>query len=70
MRVISQRLYKVLVEENAEIYRMFRMIDEENTFQYFPFIRYATDVTFQMGLRPSGNIQEGKRYFSQKHNTY
>ena len=34
--IISPRFYKVLVESNDELYPMSRIIDEKNTFQYFP----------------------------------
>ena len=39
-------------------------------FKNFPFCLEAVDVTFQEVNRPSGNMQEGKVYFSGKHKLY
>ena len=39
-------------------------------FKNFPFCLEAVDVTFQQANRPSGNMQEGKLYFSGKHKLY
>lgn len=39
-------------------------------FSHYPCARYATDVTFQLANRPSGNMQEGKVYYSGKHKAY
>ncbi|RHY07221.1 hypothetical protein DYB25_010653 [Aphanomyces astaci] len=36
----------------------------------FPFVRYATDVTFQQTNVPSGSYAEKKTYFSGKHSQY
>ena len=46
-------------------------LQEKGTlFQNFPFCLEAIDVTFQQANRPSGNMQEGKVYFSGKHKLY
>ena len=39
-------------------------------FQNIPFCLKAIDVTFQQANRPSGNMQEGKTYFSGKRKLY
>ncbi|RHY74758.1 hypothetical protein DYB30_014133 [Aphanomyces astaci] len=39
-------------------------------FANFPFVRYATDVTFQQTNVPSGSYAEKKTYFSGKHSQY
>lgn len=49
---------------------MERMVDEERTFDNFPYAQYVTDVTFQQANRPSGNAAEGKKYFSGKQKLY
>ena len=49
------------MEENTE---------EGNIFKHYPCALYATDVRFQMANRPTGNHQESKVYFSNKHKLY
>lgn len=39
-------------------------------FSNFPYAVEAIDVTFQQANRPSGNVQEGKVYYSGKHSLY
>lgn len=39
-------------------------------FKNHPEVLYATDVTFQQVKRPSGNITEGKLYFTGKYKIY
>lgn len=41
-----------------------------NSFANFKFAMYATDVTFQQSFGPSGNLAEGKNYYSGKHLLY
>ena len=41
-----------------------------HVFKNYPMARYATDVTFQPAFRPSGSVEEGKRYYSGKHKLY
>ena len=49
---------------------MDRLIRKENTFDNHKHALYATDVTFQVKNRPSGNHEESKLYFSKKHGLY
>ena len=42
-------------------------MDENRLFKHFPFCIEAGGVTFQRSNRPSGNMQEGKNFFSGKH---
>ena len=49
---------------------MTEMIKEKFFLKHFSFARYATDVNFQMCNRRSGNMQEGKKYFSGKQKLY
>ena len=44
--------------------------ESEQLFEHFPFALEALDVTFQQSNRPSGNMQEGKVYYSGKHKLY
>ena len=44
--------------------------ESQHDFKSFPKALHATDVTFQQAFRPSGSIEEGKRYFSSKHKLY
>lgn len=68
--VMCGYLYEELVEGAAKRYSMKKLEAMNTTFGNFPQARYATDVTFQQSYRPSGNIQEGKLYFSGKHKLY
>jgi len=43
---------------------------ENQLFENYPYALYATDVRFQQSLRPSGNVNEVKNYFSGKHHLY
>ena len=45
------------------------LIEKQQLFSTFKIVRYATDVTFQMPYRPSGNIRGGK-YNISKHKLY
>lgn len=40
------------------------MLEDKSYFTNPLFARYATDVTFQQVLRPSGSMQECRAYFS------
>ena len=44
--------------------------ENRTLFKTFPHALEAVDVTFQERNRPSGNMQEGKLYFSVKHKLY
>lgn len=61
VRMISDHAYVCLVVKNTEFRSMNQKMEEKMVFKYFPFARFATDVTFQREIRPNGNIQEGKR---------
>ena len=39
-------------------------------FNNFKEAHYAVDVTFQQSFRPSGSMEEGKRFYSGKHKLY
>ena len=49
---------------------MLTLQEHGKTFKNYKYARYATDVTFQQSNRPTGNMQEGKKYFSGKHKLY
>lgn len=49
---------------------MYSMDSPWKTFSNFKYARYATDVTFHQTNRPTGNMQEGKEYYSGKHKLY
>ena len=49
---------------------MSELQENSKLFKNFPFCLEAVDVTFQQANRPSGNMQEGKVYFSGKHRLY
>ena len=68
--MLPLHVYETLVENNAELYSMTEIIKEKFLFKHFSLARHATDVTFQVSNGPSGNMQEGKKYFSGKHELY
>lgn len=45
-------------------------VQSSYTFKNYPCLGYATDITFQQCFRPSGSIEEGNNYFSEKHKLY
>lgn len=55
---------------NERKYPFFRMIRDKKLFRNFTCACYATEMFFQQCNRPSGNMQEGKFYFSGKHKLY
>lgn len=68
--MLSPVIQDRFVAKAASEWDMDKLHEAEKTFTSFKCARYATDVTFQQALRPSGNIFEGKRYFSGKHKLY
>lgn len=42
---------------------MDQMLEDRSYFNKFCFARYATDVTFQREVQPTGSMQEGKVFF-------
>ena len=57
-------------EKADHMYSMSALRSNKTQFKYFPYALEAIDVTFQEANRPSGNMQEGKKYFSGKHKLY
>ena len=53
-----------------ERFSMNELNERGKLFKSFPFCLEAIDVIFQQANRPSGNMQEGKLYFSGKHKLY
>lgn len=70
MRVIAGELHKLFVQDVADNYTMKHLQEKKTTFKSSEFSVEAIDVTFQQANRPSGNMQEGKLYFSGKHKLY
>lgn len=70
MQVISKKAYDIWVDTVSSEYRMPKLCDDGTLFKDFEYAIEAIDVTFQQSNRPSGNIQEGKLYFSGKHKLY
>lgn len=68
--LLYESLYEALVKRNDSLFNFGELAQEGKNFRHFPFARYITDVTFQQANRPSGNMQEGKVFFSGKHKLY
>lgn len=64
---IVDALYESCVERVARKYTMVRLISKGKLFTNSRYARYATDVTLQQSYRPSGSIQEGRKYLSDTH---
>lgn len=70
IQIISSFLYKEFVTNASKEYNMSTLNQRKQLFRSFPYALYATDVTFQQSYRPSGSVDEGKRYYSGKHKLY
>ena len=57
-------LFDSFVEKVGELTEMADLQASPQNFKSFPESRYATYVTVQQAFRPSGIIDEVKRYFS------
>ena len=70
IEIISLPVYQHYVEAQAGKCTMDKLYESRRNFRQYPMALHATDVTFQPSFRPSGSMQEGKKYFSGKHNQY
>ena len=68
--VLSPHLLKEYLIHYRNNLTMKKLIKQNLQFKNFPYALYATDVIFQQSNRPSGNLMEGKAYFSGKHKLY
>ena len=65
--IVSDFAYERYVVRMIDKYDIETLMDSSSQFQYYPFARYATDVTFQNANRPTGNMFEARPYYSAKH---
>lgn len=70
MTVAGKILCELFVDTVPQAYSMECLDEGDTRFRNFPMAIEAVDVTFQQSYRPSGNMQEGKKYFSGKHKLY
>ena len=70
IKMLENHLYTMFVKKADHMYNMSTLRSNKAQFKYFPYALEAIDVTFQEANRPSGNMQEGKKYFSGKHKLY
>eukprot|EP00171_Calliarthron_tuberculosum_P021823 IDg21823t1 len=70
MRVLASRVDQLFVQDVGNNFTMAHLREKKRTFKSCEFAVEAIDVTFQQANRPSGNMQEGKVYFSGKHKLY
>ena len=68
--LFSEEIFDKLVLSASVSYPMDKLMASNKCFKQYPCARYAVDVTFQQYNRPSGSLQEGKKYFSGKHKLY
>ncbi|RHZ28019.1 hypothetical protein DYB31_012287 [Aphanomyces astaci] len=67
VKALHPFLLRKYVTTVGEKYSMALLTTSGHQFANFPFVRYATDVTFQQTNVPSGSYAEKKTYFSGKH---
>ena len=70
LQVILPEVKRRFIEPVADMYTMCALQEDKKDFKDFSFAIEAIDVAFQQSNRPSGNMQEGKVYFSGKHKLY
>ncbi|KUF99909.1 hypothetical protein AM587_10001449 [Phytophthora nicotianae] len=70
MDILSPILYEMYVEKANDQWTLGKIVRSGHAFKYFPYARYATDVTFQHANKPSGNMSEILRCYSGKHHLY
>lgn len=70
IRCLPSFAYHKFVENYVYAFTISKVHSLHSLFSNFLSAWYATDVIFQMAFRPSGNKQEGRRYFSIKHRSY
>ena len=70
VHLISEAVYESYVDYQARKWSVDLLKPKDRRFRNYPMARFATDVTFQPRFRPSGSIEEGKKYFSGKHKLY
>ena len=70
MEKIVEKCVNKFVNKHISSGSMQSLIDKDACFKNHPYPLEAVDVTFQQTNRPSGNMQEGKIYFSGKHKLY
>ena len=68
--IFSEPLFDKCVLEPHVHYTMSKLSQSKKLFKNYPCARYAKDVTFQQANRPSGSLEEGKKYDSGKHKVY
>lgn len=67
MCIVSDHFCNTFVVEIAKHYTTDHALRDKELFSRLKYASYATDVTFQQGSRPSGNMQDVTVYFSGKH---
>ena len=68
--LFSETIYDKFVLSGLLTFDMASLQNSGRCFKNYPCARYATDVTFQQAYRPSGAMEEGKKFYSGKHKLY
>ena len=68
--LFSETIYDKFVLSGLLTFDMASLQNSGRCFKNYPCDRYATDVTFQQAYRPSGAMEEGKKFYSGKHKIY
>ena len=62
IQLLSELFYEHYVSNQTTRWSMKELHANGHVFKNYPMARYATDVTIQPAFRPSGSVEEGKRY--------
>ena len=68
--LFSEAIFDKFVLSVSITYPMEKLMNANKCFRNFPCSRYAVDVRLQKSNRPSGSLQEGKKYYFGKHTLY
>lgn len=53
---VSDPFFELFVKHWSEDFSMEKLIKRSKTFRHTPTARYDTEVTFQLSVRPLGNV--------------
>ncbi|KAF0683493.1 hypothetical protein As57867_024385, partial [Aphanomyces stellatus] len=70
LNTLHPHLVRKYVDDLSEKWTMQQLVAAGQQFANHPFVRYATDVTFQQTNVPAASFNEKKLYFSKKHSLY
>lgn len=70
MEIVSNSLYEAVAERNVSLFPFGEIFQAGKKFRHYRTAKYSKDLTFQQKNRSSGNMPEGKIYYSSKDKLY